>query len=688
MIPHDLATMDVLELEKLVIQLATLYDQGEPCVDFEGDTVTDGQYDALYRTLKVRKPDSVAFAKGTTSPSAYDPTGDLIAHNPPMTSIAKADGSLDEKTAIYKKWTADCEKRLGKRVKFVRSFKHDGVACRVYYEKGKLVKAGLRPRKGNKGIDVTANIRYVKGLPDQLPIAVTLAISGELECHLEDFEAVNKALAAAGEDLRANPRNHAYGGINQKTDPSKTKDAKISFVGYNITGFDDSHKHYKTEIERAKWCNQTLKVPFVRVEKLDPDLKDAVDQLRIMESLVPKLQYEVDGVVLKVDDLEDQEQLGHSGDDPTGDPRGALAWKFAEEFAIAKVKEIEFKASRTGRVPPVAVFAAPVQLAGTMVSRATLNNIGWMDRMQIGTGTEVKVIKAGKIIPKVVDVISGKKPNARLWPTQCPTCKQKLEEVKGSPPNVDLVCQNNTCPAKHIAGVVFYLHTIEAKGLGESAVEKIIQSGKVKELADLYTLTVKDLLDCEFSEREALLALACIHMVKPVKDNQKLTATIMDVKAKKKPVPAWQFFAALGISGAGKTAGKTLVESFGTIEDIIGASDADLMEVPGIGDTTGTSICSYFRANGDKVRRLLEHVQPEYPKKGKLTGQTFCLSGSFDDGKSHWEKLIADQGGRVSGSVSKTTTYLVAGPGSGSKSDKAQEIGVKIIDVEELKKLL
>jgi NAD-dependent DNA ligase len=185
MTPHteaDLDLMDVRELERLVVHLATLYDQGLPCVDFDADPVTDPHYDTLVRVLRRRAPNCEAFAKGTTSPSTYDPSGDLVTHNPPMTSIAKADGDLDQKTATLKKWVADAQRDLRKSIKVVRSFKHDGVAVRLYYEKGKLVRAGLRPRKGLKGIDVTKNIVYVKGVPAQLPLPLTLAIGGELEC--------------------------------------------------------------------------------------------------------------------------------------------------------------------------------------------------------------------------------------------------------------------------------------------------------------------------------------------------------------------------------------------------------------------------------------------------------------------------------------------------------------------------
>jgi DNA ligase (NAD+) len=668
-------------LEDLVIQLATLYDQGEECVDFDGNVVSDPDYDALVKELRKRRPDSKAFEG--TSPSTFVPTGNLVIHNPPMTSIAKADG--EDKVDIYNDWIKDCCTKLGytyppEKGKFVQSYKHDGVAIRLYYEKGKLVRAGLRPRDGVKGIDVTANVQHVKGVLMTLPLPLTLAIGGELECRLPDFQKVQDALAKAGEDLRKNPRNHTYGGINQQKDPSKTADARISFMGYNITGFDDSAKYYETEMERAKWVNKVLKVPFVQVRD------HHFDDLKKMEDGVPDLEFEVDGVVLKVNNLEDQEQLGHHGDTPTGEPRGALAWKFAEEVKVAEVDHVEWNASRTGRVTPVAVFKKGIQLAGTTVMRATCSNAGWLRRMGIGKDSSVKVIKAGKIIPKVIEVVAGK--TSEAVPGNCPACSQRLQLVDGSDGNQDLMCHNAGCSAKMVRGIVFYLTNLDCKGLGESKVEQIIQHGKLKGLADLYRLTEKDLLDCGYSTREAQLALCAIHHVKPVKDDVKLAMAILTAKGAKKTYPAWQFFAALGIPRAGKTVGKLLVEKGYTFDQIRKLTKDELLGIAGIGDTVATSVFNYFQANCAEIDDLLQYIDFEKPKTGKLSGITFVLSGSFDDGKSHWENLIQEQGGKIGSSVGSKTNYLVAGPGSGSKSDKAKELGITILDVEELKKML
>jgi DNA ligase (NAD+) len=668
------------DLEKLIVHLATLYDNGLDCVDFSGQLVSDSEYDALVRKLHSINPSSVVFSKKTTSPSKFTPTGTLVVHNPPITSIAKADG--DDKKEIYEKWIKDCCTELGyeyppKSGRFAQSYKHDGVAIRVYYKDGILVSAGLRPRDGVNGIDVTANVAYVKGIPSKLPLPLTLAIGGELECLLSDFEKVQEKLKKAGEDLRKNPRNHTYGSINQQKDPSKTADGLISFVGYNITGFDDSDKYYKTEVERAKWVNKVLKVPFVQMR--DHEFSD----LAKMEAGVPNLDYEVDGVVLKVNNLEDFEQLGHHGDVNTGEPRGALAWKFQEEKKTAIVHCIEWNASRTGRIVPVAIFKDPINLAGTLVSRATCSNFGWLEKMQIGPDAVVEVIKAGKIIPKIVNVLKLGLPVD--CPQICPSCSSNTE-LSQNLDNTDVICKNDTCPAKMVNKFVFYLSSLGAKGLGESKIEQMIS--KLSDLNSLYLLRENDLISCGFTERESLLALCTIHGVKPSSSNVVIRKELNTAFSVKKKYVGWQFFGALGIPRAGRTVGKLLFEHFGDFSNIRKASKEDLISIDGIGDVVADSIVEYFSNNKNELDLLMNHIEFEKAASGKLSGKKFVLSGSFSEGKSYWEDQITKLGGTISSSVGSKTNYLIAGDGSGSKSEKAKSLGIPILNIAELKKLL
>jgi DNA ligase (NAD+) len=411
------------------------------------------------------------------------------------------------------------------------------------------------------------------------------------------------------------------------------------------------------------------------------------DMLKSYEDGVLNQPFEVDGIILKVNIIEDYEQLGHHGDDPIKEPRGALAWKFEEERAEPVVKEIVWEASRTGRVTPVAHFTEAVKLAGTDVRKATCSNLGWIERMGIGAGSTVRVYKAGKIIPKVEAVVKGKVKKID-HPTKCPTCQTTLAIVEGAPPNKDLMCLNKECPAKHIIGIEFFLNAVESKGLGQSKIEEIVKGGKVKTIADLYTLTLDDMMAAGLTEREGVLALATIHHVKPQKDNDKLLLAIAKAMKSKKNVTAWQFFSGFGIKRAGKTVGKLLIDKWRSFDKIMNANVEELEAIDGIGEVTAKSIVDYFKEHRPMVEKLLEQFELELPKEGKLTGSVFVLSGGFDKGKDFWEKQIQEKGGKTSGSVSKKTTFLVAGPGSGSKSEKAQELGVKILTEKELAEML
>ena len=684
---------DVDHLEALVIHAATEYEINGYVEDFDGVEITDPEYDALYRKLQDLRPNSKAF-KGT-SPSTAGANGDVVVHDPPMTSINKADG--DNKKGIYESWIQDCATRLGIKLgelEIVQTYKHDGVALRVNYVKGKLVSAGLRPRDGVNGTDVTRHAPNIIGVPKKLPLPLTLSLNGEIECRIDDFAAINAQRDTDGDEPYKNPRNYTAGCVG-RDNPDETKHAMLRVAWYSITGFDEWQDYYTTELERAKWANskeglnlqdEEGKGFFVRVQK------HKFDDLAKLEDFAAKLPYYVDGIVLKVNDLESQEELGHTGDDSVNPPRCALAWKFKEEEATAEIAHLEWKASRTGRVVPTAVFVKSVNLADTDVTRATVNNYGWASNLGIGAGTKVKVKKAGKIIPNVCGVVSDVVDDIGA-PTHCPVCDTKLKLHTSDSGNKDLLCQNRNCGAKQVHSWIFFLQNLGAKGLGTSAMEKILTTGKVHTLADLYKLEESDLTANDlFSDRQATLALGTIWLVKFDKDNDKMKSTITKARGVKSRVEAWKFFAALGISGAGKTAGKALVQHYRDFDKIREASVDDLLKVDGIGQTTAEAIHDFFQ-NEDFVDDLLNYFDLELPKTGKLTGVNFVLTGSFTQGKKHWTQLIEDQGGNVQSSVGRDTNYLVQelGKSDGSlsaKEEKADKLGVPIISVSDLEKLL
>jgi DNA ligase (NAD+) len=567
---------------------------------------------------------------------------------------------------------------------FYAAYKLDGVAIALYYEKGRLKVAGLRPRDGVHGEDVTEQVQYVAGVPRRLKTPVTCSIRGELICKQSDFEKVQKELAERGEKLRANPRNHTAGGIRQFKDPAKTKLMRLSFIAYGIESLD--HPPYHTELDRAAWCENDLGIPYVETKPF------RFEDLAKLEAKASKLDVEVDGVVLGVNNLEDQEQLGRHGDPVSGNPKGKIAWKFREEEAEPLIEEIEWYTGRTGKVVPVAVFAA-VRLAGTNVTRATLHNAGFMKRNGIAVGTQIAVRKAGKIIPKVTRVVSAA--GEPEFPENCPSCGTQTELVKGGVGKdgedmLELVCPSRDCPAQNVAGLIHFLSTLGVLGLGESRITQLVDAGAIQTPGDFYRLDVETAMAAGLTHRQALLAVAAVQMI-PSPDqleSDELQRRIDEEQSKKKVIPLSQLIASFGIESAGKSAGKALAAHFGSIEKLREASIEELEQVEDVGTITAEAIHKYLDEHAAEIDDLLQFIEPEVPKTGKLTGKTFCFSGSFVEGKRHWEQRVEELGGKSTGSVSKKTDYLVAGPGSGSKSEKAEKLGVPIVTVEELEKML
>lgn len=685
---------DVDGLEKLVVHAATMYELNGYVEDFDGVEVTDPEYDDLFRTLKGLKPTSVAF-KGT-SPSTAKVKGGTVKHDPPMTSISKADGTVPEKEAIYHKWIKDCANRLGVQVSdlaIAQAFKRDGVSIRINYVNGKLHSAGLRPRDGVMGSDVTRHMKYISGVPLNLPGPYTLSLNGEVECWLKDFEAVNAERDAAGEDLYKNPRNYTAGCLG-RDDPEENKHARLRVTYHGITGFADWNKFYRTEIERAKWANNKDGLNlndgnggglFVQVRR------HHFAQLGQMEGLAKSLPYYTDGVVLKVDRLDYQEELGHVGDDPVNCPRYALAWKYEEETTTATVSRIEWNASRTGRVVPTAIFDQPFILADTENTRATCNNFGWMEKQGLGPGAVVRCKKGGKIIPNIMEVLT---PVSDLGaPKTCPSCKASLSLNISSSGNSDLLCPNPDCAAKHLKSWIFFVQNLGGKGIGQATMELILNTGKCRSLADLYDLTEADLRAAGLSEREAILALATIYVVKPVADNVKLRQALDKAKGVKFDIEASKFLTALGIPGVGSSASKAIVQHFKDFDQIRAASVQDLLAVPNIGQVTAQGLHDWLRANAGTLDRLIQNFRLKLPQGGKLSGVNFCLTGDFDLGKKYWEAKIEALGGNIQSSVGKATNYLIQqhGKSDGSpstKEAKAIELNVPILSIPDLEKLL
>jgi len=311
-----------------------------------------------------------------------------------------------------------------------------------------------------------------------------------------------------------------------------------------------------------------------------------------------------------------------------------------------------------------------------------------MERNQISIGSTISVRKAGKIIPKVTGVVNGQaKPD---FPDECPACETKTElREGGSADMLELVCPSKTCPAQIISTLCHYLDTFGVLGLGESRVTSLVEGNKVAVPADFYELHIEDAMACGLTHRQSALAIAAIQMI-PAPDKQSDLEPLIDqAKLSKKKAPLWKLFASFGIDAAGKSAGKALSTHFGSFKKIRSATVEELQQVDDVGEKTAVAIHEYLQQHATDIDRLLEYVEPELPQSGgTLAGQRFCFSGGFPEGKKHWEQLVESLGGVCTGSVSKKTDYLVAGPGSGSKSEKAKQLEIPVIDTDQLQELI
>jgi len=673
-------------LERVIMYLDTLYEEGEDCIHPDsGEAVADSKYDDYKDKLKRLRPDSKIFESVIASKVKTD--AEVVQHDPPMTSISKINGDDEEKEKMLHRWLQDLVPKDCGSGYFVMGYKHDGVACALYYEDGKLVRAALRPRDGINGESIIDNVKFVEGVPVELPKKVTCSIRGELECPISVFNALNGSDAVGGRQF-ANPRNYTAGSIRQFKDVRKTRARKLKFTAYAIENLDNPP--YKTEIEREKWCAKTLGMSFVPLRLFSKP------RLAEMEEKSGDLDFEVDGIVISVNDLESQEQLGRHGDQTTGNPKGKIAWKFKDEIARVIVRNIRWQAGRTGKLTPVLEFDG-VQLEGTTVTQCTAHNAGVVMQHEIQAGVEIELKKSGKIIPKFERVVSKKDSDKSfgLDVPYCPSCKVVNVRVRESGLEEDgnwtceFVCENPDCSAKHIGSLVHYLTTIGVKGLAESVTTKLVEEGLVTDRASFYKLSVCLLVESGIPKRTAVLTIARIRMVKnpeKIKDDLKIMSLIADATKGRISIPVEIFISALGIVGAGKGTARAISSHFsGDFDRIRNASEEEFVAVEDVGEKTAGLLVDFFDANADEINDLLIYVKLNKPKTGKLSGKTFVFTGSFPGGKIPHMKSVADLGGKVGTSVSKKTDYVIVGSDAGAKEKKAEELGIPKISLEELK---
>jgi DNA ligase (NAD+) len=633
--------------------------------------ISDREYDALLKELEelearcpeFRSPASPTRRVGGAPLDHFD----SVRHAVPMMSLSNT---------YSKEELVEFDRRIRKLIpeetfSYILEPKIDGVAISLRYENGELVQA-LTRGDGTTGDDVTANIRTIKSIPlrldDMMPPAV-LEVRGEIYMDTAGFAQLNEYRQEAGLEPFANPRNACAGSLKQ-LDPREVAkrplDAIFYATGELVDMAFDTHEqmlqslsHYGLRITPSYWLHDTIETVL-----------DRLDELESMRHAFP---FEMDGGVIKVNERRLYEPLGTTAKSP----RWAVAYKYEPEQAETTLHAVSIQVGRTGVLTPVAELE-PVQLAGTTVKRATLHNEDEIRRKDIKVGDRVVVEKAGEIIPAVVKVVTGKRTGSEqdfTMPTACPVCGGNVEKREGE---VALRCINLQCPAQVKSWLTHFASrgAMDINGLGESLVEQLVDSGLVKNPADLYTLT-----KAEVSGLERMGDKSADNLIRGIGESRKR--------------PFERVLFGLGIRHVGKGAAILLAEAFRNIDALKAAGPEQLERIHDIGPIVGKSVVEYFRSPDtcaviERLRKAgVNFEQEEKTGSSEFEGLSFVLTGTLDTmTRDEAGEKIRARGGKVSSSVSKNTSYLVAGASAGSKLDKAEALGVTVLTEEQLMALL
>ncbi|AAP05359.1 NAD-dependent DNA ligase LigA [Chlamydia caviae] len=586
----------------------------------------------------------------------------VVAHSHPMLSIANA-YTLEELNDFFSR----VEKTLGYAPIYTLELKIDGIAVAIRYEQGILVQA-LSRGNGQKGEDITANIRTIRSLPLRLPKDAPefLEVRGEVFFKRETFEQINAAQRQAEKPEFANPRN-AAGGTLKLLSAKEAAQRNLELSVYGSLSDENTESHYDNLMLCKRWG-----FPIFGQPRQCQTIAEVVKSLDEIEGLRDQLPMEIDGVVIKVDDVEAQKALGMTAKHY----RWALAYKYAPERAETILENILIQVGRTGVLTPVAKLS-PVFLSGSRVSRASLYNEEEIERKDIRIGDTVYVEKGGEIIPKVVGVCLEKRPEGTqpwVMPEFCPVCHGKVTRESDK---VSVRCTNPLCSAGAIEKIRFFVGrgALDIDHLGEKVITKLFDLGVIHRCCDIFKITEEDLLQ-----------------VPGFKD--KSVKNVLKSIEKAKQAPLDRFIAALGIPYVGVRVASALAQHFLNLEAVMGASLEELKSIEGIGDKVAESIEAYFNQQDtiEEIQKMLSlgvNVLPYHRESSSCLGKTFVITGTLKKmTRSEAEASIRNCGGKVGSSVSKSTDYLVVGEDPGSKFKKAQELEIPILNENDLLKIL
>jgi DNA ligase (NAD+) len=637
--------------------------------------ISDGEFDKLMQQLKgleaenpeLIRPDSPTQRVGGKPREGFV----KVPHSSPMLSL---DNTYSEEE--LRDWERRVHELSGRsEVDYVCELKLDGMSLALIYEDGKLVR-GITRGDGSVGEDVTLNVRTVRSVPLSIPkeklkkagIPVDFEVRGELLMPTASFKKINEERERNGLPTFANPRNFTAGTVRQ-LDSNITAARRLDYFPYillrNGRTYFDHHSKTLAALETAGF-------------KVNPNHKlvRSMDEvwafIQRWEEKRDSLPYEIDGIVVKVDRTSLQDELGFTGKAP----RWAIAYKYAARGAVTKLENVRWQVGRTGKLTPVAELT-PVAIGGTTVRNATLHNMDEIERLGVKIGDWVRVERGGDVIPKVVEVDKehprGKKEIEA--PEKCPVCGTKVVRTEGE---VDYRCVNANCPAKLRETILHFASrgVMNIDGMGDALVNQLTERGLVKNVADIYKLTKDDLLSLE-------------------RMGDKSAQNILDEIENSKKLPLERVIYGLGIRMVGERTAQFLAEHFGSMEALESAGVEELQNVNEVGPRIAESIVEFFSiaANRKLVERLREaglKLLGQKKQRGtKLVGKTFVLTGTLAHfTRDEAKKMIEDAGGKVTGSVSKKTDYVVAGTDAGSKLDKAKELGVHVIDEKEMQRIV
>ncbi len=621
---------------------------------------TDEVYDKLYHEVLEYEENNPQM---TASDSPTQRVGDIISEGFEKAQHLSRMWSLEDlfNAEELQKWL-DKVAKLSENISFYCEPKYDGASLNLIYEGGELQQAITRG-DGQIGEDITQNAKTIRSIPLKISHKGRLEIRGEVVIFKGEFEKINTERSAQGEALFANPRNAAAGSLRQ-LDSKITASRNLVFLPY---GLGENELEFERLSEKMAYIYDLgfRRPPLRSLAKGFDEIQEVYEQM-VKER--DDFDMMLDGMVIKVDQIEAQEEMGYT----VKNPRWSAAYKFPAVEKITRIKDILLQVGRSGAVTPVAVVE-PTPIEGVVVERASLHNFDEIDRKDIRIGDKVIILRSGDVIPKIVKVLTHERAagiEAYQRPTQCPVCASELLDEGAL-----TKCQNLECSSRVVNSIIYFASKpcLNIDGLGDKIVETLFEEGLIKSVIDLYSLSLEQLLELEGFKQ---------------KKSQNLIDSIVASKGKE----CWRFINGMGIEHIGEVASKSLCEHFG-----LGFTQADkdaLIAIDGIGEEMAESVLEFVRVNGEYIARLQEVLQPQAPAQkaeaedNPFKQKTVVLTGSMSESRGNIKSMLETLGAKVSGSVSKKTDYLVYGEDAGSKYDKALSLGVEAITEAQMRQMI